>query len=93
MPSPIWYKCLVLFLGTSANALNFQLYLLEGLNRWNQDRGTAAVTSKPASLLTYSGDMAHCVNTNSLKVFGRPFVPSFRPPTKYTGTSYPYLAA
>ncbi|KAJ4949420.1 hypothetical protein JOQ06_020935 [Pogonophryne albipinna] len=53
--------------GTSANALNFQLYLLEGLNRWNQDRGAAAVTSKQASLLTYAGDVAHCVNTNNLK--------------------------
>ncbi|XP_062305989.1 uncharacterized protein LOC134010142 [Osmerus eperlanus] len=71
--------------GTSANALNFQLYLLEGLNRWNQDRGTAAVTSKPSSLLTYSGGVAHCVNTNSLKVFGRAFVPTFTPPAKYTG--------
>ncbi|XP_056312322.1 uncharacterized protein LOC130223503 [Danio aesculapii] len=70
---------------TSANALNFQLSLLEGLNRWNQDRGTAAVTSKPASLLTYSGDMAHSVNTNSLKVFGRAFIPTFRPPAQYTG--------
>lgn len=73
------------FPGTSANALNFQLYLLEGLNRWNQDRGAAAVTSKQASLLTYAGDVAHCVNTNSLKVFGRAFVPTFRPPAKYTG--------
>ncbi|XP_043092078.1 uncharacterized protein LOC122342363 [Puntigrus tetrazona] len=54
--------------GTSANALNFQLYLLEGLNRWNQDRAAASVTSKPASLLTYAGEMTHCVNTNSLKV-------------------------
>lgn len=80
-----------LLLGTSANALNFQLYLLEGLNRWNQDRAAASVTSKPASLLTYSGDMAHCVNTNSLKVFGRPFVPTFRPPAEYTGMSSPYL--
>ncbi|XP_033990646.1 uncharacterized protein LOC117486326 [Trematomus bernacchii] len=71
--------------GTSANALNFQLYLLEGLNRWNQDRAAAAVTSKQASLLTYAGDVAHCVNTNSLKVFGRAFVPTFRPPAKYNG--------
>ncbi|MEQ2191466.1 hypothetical protein XENOCAPTIV_029084 [Xenoophorus captivus] len=54
--------------GTSANALNFQLYLLEGLNRWNQDRAIAAVTSKPSSLLTYAGDMTQCINNNSLKV-------------------------
>lgn len=78
------FRC---FPGASANALNFQLYLLEGLNRWNQDRGTAAVTTKSSSLLTCSGDLANCVNTNSLKVFGWAFVPTFRPPAKYTGMS------
>ncbi|XP_043092071.1 uncharacterized protein LOC122342356 [Puntigrus tetrazona] len=46
--------------GTSANALNFQLYLLEGLNRWNQDRAAASVTSKPASLLTSPGNDPLC---------------------------------
>ncbi|XP_038588681.1 uncharacterized protein LOC119913343 isoform X2 [Micropterus salmoides] len=71
--------------GTSANALNFQLYLLEGLNRWNQDQGTVAVTTKPSSLLTYAGDVVQCVNTNSLKVFGRVLVPNFRPSARYTG--------
>ncbi|KAI9541920.1 hypothetical protein NQZ68_026385 [Dissostichus eleginoides] len=64
------YRCARGSTSLDANALNFQLYLLEGLNRWNQDRGAAAVTSKQASLLTYAGDVAHCVNTNSLKVFG-----------------------
>ncbi|CAM4694819.1 unnamed protein product [Leuciscus chuanchicus] len=29
--------------------------------------------------------MAHCFNTNSLKVFGQAFVPTFRAPAKYTG--------
>ncbi|XP_019747785.1 uncharacterized protein LOC109529068 [Hippocampus comes] len=29
--------------GTSANALHFQVYLLEGLTRWNEDRARAAV--------------------------------------------------
>lgn len=50
------------FPGTSANLLNFQLYLLEGLNRWNQDWGTAAVSSKLSCLLTYTGDMTHVTN-------------------------------
>ncbi|XP_036419498.1 uncharacterized protein LOC118803096 [Colossoma macropomum] len=71
--------------GTTANSLNFQLYLLEGLSRWNQDRAAASVASQPASLMTYAGDVLHCVNTNSLKVFGRKYVSSFQPPAKYTG--------
>ena len=75
------------FLGTTANSLNFQLYLLEGLSRWNQDRAAASVASQPASLMTYAGDVLHCVNTNSLKEdFGRKYVSSFQPPAKYTGT-------
>ncbi|XP_060927146.1 uncharacterized protein LOC133001557 [Limanda limanda] len=68
--------------GTSANSLNFQLYLLEGLNRWNQDRQAASLAGKtPRS----SGELPHCVNTNSVKVQGRKVVPSFQPPAVYTG--------
>ncbi|KAB5574970.1 hypothetical protein PHYPO_G00215240 [Pangasianodon hypophthalmus] len=71
--------------GTSANTLNFQLYLLEGLNRWNQDRAAASLATKLSSLLTYAGEVVHCINTNSLKVFGRKYIPSFQAPSKYTG--------
>ncbi|KAL1246953.1 hypothetical protein QQF64_034540 [Cirrhinus molitorella] len=71
--------------GTSANSLNFQLYLLEGLNRWNQDREAASLAVRPPSLLSYSGDLVHCVNNYSVKVLGRKLVPSFQPPTVYTG--------
>ncbi|XP_051797276.1 uncharacterized protein LOC110970686 isoform X4 [Acanthochromis polyacanthus] len=71
--------------GTSANSLNFQLYLLEGLNRWNQDREAASLAVKPPSLLSYSGDLVLCVNNYSTKVLGRKLVPSFQPPSVYTG--------
>ncbi|KAJ8010710.1 hypothetical protein DPEC_G00077940 [Dallia pectoralis] len=71
--------------GTSGNMLNFQLYLLEGLNRWNQNRAAASVTNKRNSLLTYAGDMLESINSNSLKVFGRRYVSSFTTPRKYTG--------
>lgn len=50
------------FQGTSANSLNFQIYLLEGLHRWNQDRGSAALSTGPSGLCSYSGDLLHCVN-------------------------------
>ncbi|RXN37609.1 hypothetical protein ROHU_001892 [Labeo rohita] len=71
--------------GTSANSLNFQLYLLEGLNRWNQDREAASLAVRPPSLLSYSADLVHCVNNLSVKVLGRKLVPSFQPPAVYTG--------
>ncbi|TWW53092.1 hypothetical protein D4764_0263750 [Takifugu flavidus] len=69
----------------SANLLNYQIYLLEGLSRWNQDRAAAAVTSEPSTLRTYTGELVHCVNSNYEKVFGRKLIPGFSPPAKYTG--------
>ncbi|KAK1904688.1 putative surface protein bspA-like [Dissostichus eleginoides] len=71
--------------GTSANSVNFQIYLLEGLHRWNQDRGTAALGTGPSALRSYSGDLLHCVNKNFEKLFGRKMVPEFYPTSRYTG--------
>lgn len=76
-----------MFLGTQANSLNFQLYLLEGLNRWNQNRTEASVSGKPSSFLTYSGALLQCINTSSVKVLGRKYITTFHPPAQYTGKS------
>ncbi|XP_044026052.1 uncharacterized protein LOC122863539 [Siniperca chuatsi] len=43
--------------GTSANSLNFQVYLLEGLHRWNQGRGSAALSTGPSALRSYLGEL------------------------------------
>ncbi|KAL2102089.1 hypothetical protein ACEWY4_003850 [Coilia grayii] len=71
--------------GTSANSLNFQLYLLEGLHRWNQDRRCAALATDPSPLRCYSGELLHCVNLNYEKLYGRKVAPEFCPPSRYTG--------
>ncbi|XP_036943223.1 uncharacterized protein LOC119013024 isoform X5 [Acanthopagrus latus] len=71
--------------GTSANSLNFQAYLLEGLHRWNQDRGSAALSTTPSPLRSYSGDLLHCVNKNFETLFGKKVAPEFCPPSRYTG--------
>ncbi|XP_052429310.1 uncharacterized protein LOC127970861 [Carassius gibelio] len=71
--------------GTSANSLNFQIYLLEGLHRWNQDREAASMSSEPSALRSYTGELVHCVNSNYEKLFGRKVVPTFCPPARYTG--------
>ncbi|KAM9758030.1 uncharacterized protein ACNS7B_005148 [Menidia menidia] len=71
--------------GTSANSLNFQLYLLEGLHRWNQDRRVAALATELASLCCYSGELLHSVNRSYERVFGRKVAPEFCPPSRYTG--------
>ncbi|XP_059361668.1 uncharacterized protein LOC132099242 [Carassius carassius] len=71
--------------GSSANRLNFQIYLLEGLHRWNQDREAASMSSEPSALRSYTGELVHCVNSNYEKLFGRKVVPTFCPPARYTG--------
>ncbi|CAB1435238.1 unnamed protein product [Pleuronectes platessa] len=71
--------------GTSANSLNFQIYLLEGLHRWNHDRGAAALSTGPSSLRCYSGDLVQGLNDYYQKLFGKKVVPEFCPPSRYTG--------
>ncbi|XP_052441051.1 uncharacterized protein LOC127979557 [Carassius gibelio] len=71
--------------GNSANSLNFQIYLLEGLLRWNQDRAEAAVADGGSTLRSYTGELFYSVNENYNKLYGRKLVPSFTPPAVYTG--------
>lgn len=71
--------------GTSANLLDFQIYLLDGLNRWNQNCAAAALSSKQSAVHSYSGDLVHSVDINSVKVFNRKMLPNFQPPAMYTG--------
>ncbi|XP_026110189.1 uncharacterized protein LOC113083132 [Carassius auratus] len=71
--------------GNSANSLNFQIYLLEGLLRWNQDRAEAAVADGGSTLHSYTGELVYSVNENYNKLYGRKLVPSFTPPAVYTG--------
>jgi len=75
----------VFTLGNTANSLNFQIYLLDGLHRWNHNRAAAALEAEASGLRTYSGELVHSVNKDYEKVFGRKLIPSFTPPAKYTG--------
>ncbi|CAM4568939.1 unnamed protein product [Leuciscus chuanchicus] len=69
----------------SANSLNFQIYLLDGLHRWNHNRAAAALEAEASGLRSYSGELVHSVNKDYEKVFGRKLIPSFTPSAKYTG--------
>lgn len=73
-------KCLA---GTSANAVHFQAYLLEGLARWNKDRASAATSDKGSG--TYSSLLCCAVNKLSESVLNKKLHPSFTEPRKYTG--------
>ncbi|XP_064596848.1 uncharacterized protein LOC135463519 [Liolophura sinensis] len=71
--------------GTVANDVNFQVYLLDGVYRWNEDRRRDALTSKGgADPISYDGPLQQAVNKLSSEVPGKTFCPNFVPPKKYT---------
>ena len=71
--------------GTSASAVNFQAYLLDGITRWNSDRAQAAVDSPRSLLRTFDTKMQDRLNALSEAVYGESVFPDFRPPARYTG--------
>ncbi|XP_064596545.1 uncharacterized protein LOC135463158 [Liolophura sinensis] len=72
--------------GTVANDVNFQVYLLDGVYRWNEDRRRDALTSKGgADPISYDGPLQQAVNKLSSEVPGKTFCPNFVPPKKYMG--------
>ncbi len=75
------------FSGTSANLENFQAYLLEGLERWNEDRAAAAASiNKPqSSLRCYSASLQHSLNELSQHLLGSSLVQDYSKPREYTG--------
>ena len=81
------YSCerALLISGTSANHQHFQVFLLDGICRWNQDRAAAAVAGGNTDPPTYSGLLREATNQLSLSVLGTMLHPLFRAPRQYTG--------
>ena len=71
--------------GTSANAVNFQAYLLDGVTRWNAARTKAAITVPTGDLRIFDSQLQAQVNTLSETVHGKKILPSYQPPAQYTG--------
>ncbi|KAG7500103.1 hypothetical protein JOB18_008713 [Solea senegalensis] len=73
--------------GTSASDVHFQVYLLEGLVRWNEDRGRAAVEGGQRSALRcYRAQLQHAFNQLAQEVKGLKPVDDYTQPRAYTGT-------
>lgn len=68
--------------GTSANAVNFQAYILEGLARWNIARKNA-VEDYSGGLRSFNHEMISMLNSLSLDVHGKPHNLQ-QPPNKST---------
>ncbi|CAJ1069327.1 hypothetical protein MATL_G00263900 [Xyrichtys novacula] len=72
--------------GTSANALHFQVYLLEGLARWNENRARAAVeNAQRTKLRCYSAQLQHGFNQLTQEFLGVKLVENYTLPREYTG--------
>lgn len=71
--------------GTSANAVNFQAYLLDGITRWNAARSAEALSSSSTELRTFDVRLQEIVNKLHDSLFGEPIFPNCQPPSEYTG--------
>ena len=71
--------------GTSANAVHFQAYLLDGIVRWNSSRKQNALDVCKTSIRSFDVKMVTKVNYLSQQVHGKKLVAESSPPNKYTG--------
>lgn len=71
--------------GTSANAVNFQAYLLEGISRWNSSRTSDSQKSKDA-VISFNPQLKHFINTIGKKLFeSDPNFQDVQLPAEFTG--------
>ncbi|KAK0132914.1 hypothetical protein N1851_031722 [Merluccius polli] len=72
--------------GPSASDVHFQVYLLEGLVRWNENRGRAAVEGGERSALRcYSAQLQHSFDQLTQELLGLTLVDTYTSPREYTG--------
>ncbi|XP_065905191.1 uncharacterized protein [Dysidea avara] len=84
--------------GTSASDVHFQVYLLEGLLRWNQARERAAVQQQCKDLRTFNLELAYKVNRYSLTFHSSKLLPHHHAPMchhegEYFGVEYLFRQA
>uniref|UniRef100_A0AAV2J653 Uncharacterized protein n=1 Tax=Knipowitschia caucasica TaxID=637954 RepID=A0AAV2J653_KNICA len=80
--------------GWQCNASHMQMYMLEGLSRWNMARAKEAVAVEGASALrSFDVRLMSHLNSLSQRVLGCALVPEFTPPGKPTDecTAVEYL--
>ena len=71
--------------GTSASAVNFQAFLLDGITRWNSARSAEAVNAPTYSTRTFDICLQDKLNSLSKSLHGQAMFPLYRPPSRYTG--------
>ncbi|XP_014667376.1 PREDICTED: uncharacterized protein LOC106808959 [Priapulus caudatus] len=74
--------------GTSASDVHYQMYLLEGLARWNKDRAKATKSEpdcRSYNSRSYNSRLMHACNELSSAVLGKTLISGFDVPAAYTG--------
>ena len=71
--------------GTSAGAVNFQAYLLDGITRWNAACAQEALDVTEPTLCTFYVRLQNTANQLSQKMAIPPIFPHFQLPMEYTG--------
>lgn len=71
--------------GTSANAVNFQAFLLDGLYRWNLLRAATSAQADSGHLRTFDLRLSTKVNALSQQIHGKKIIPQALNPAEYTG--------
>ncbi|XP_047208710.1 uncharacterized protein LOC124859879 isoform X2 [Girardinichthys multiradiatus] len=71
--------------GTSASGCHFQMYLLEGLTRWNADRAQVAVGAKKAGTKCYAVQKQQTLFQLTQRLLGETLAETYSKPLKYTG--------
>ena len=73
-------------LGTAANAVTFQAYLLEGITRWNAERAAIAVQEQESSNMLYTFDISlkHHLNRLHMSPRSELFLSNFTLPGVFT---------
>lgn len=70
---------------SSAGAINFQAYILDSICRWNSALATVALQHPTETLRTFNSRLQSRVNSLSQSLLGEVVLPSYQPPSKYTG--------
>ena len=71
--------------GTSANAVNLQAYLLEGITRWNMERARAATKGERSTLRTFDSHLKYKIDALNQAIHSERTSPDYCPPLEYTG--------
>ena len=75
--------------GSSTGAVNFQAYLLDGINRWNLARAAAAAQHQTTETLrTFNSRLQNQVNQLSQSILREVVFSHYQPPSQYIGEQF-----